>query len=85
MSMPKDRIYQDLPIGPTGHNPIDALTLRAFPTRSCITDGYECVNAVFVTLDVGLGIVLMASKCRGCGGVIAWFNTDDPTTGGDTT
>ena len=87
MTIGRDRIYHDLPTGPTGHNPIEALTLKAFPARSCIADGYQCVNAVIMTLDVGFhDTVLMASKCRGCGGVTVWFNVDDPSypIGGDT-
>ena len=77
MSAKRDTIIHDLPTGPTGGNPIDALALKAFPAHDCAYYGYPCVNAVIMTLDLNFqDTTLMVSKCRGCGGVIVWFNDD---------
>ena len=70
-----ERVFLDLPVtAPTG-GLVDVMSLKAHTPNSCADAGLQCVNAVILAMDVGLyDTTLMASKCRSCGMVMAWFN-----------
>ena len=70
-----DRVFVDLPVAAPQGGLIDTLTLKAHTPSYCPDRGRECVNGVILAMDVGMvATTLMASRCRTCGTVIAWFN-----------
>ena len=75
MTQPTDRVFLDLPVTAPEGGPLDALTLKAHTPQYCVDGGRECVNGIILAMDVGMfATTLMASRCRNCGTVLAWFN-----------
>ena len=77
--MKTDRVFLDLPVTAPEGGLLDVLTLKAHTPHYCGDDGRQCVNGIILALDVGMfATTLMASRCRNCGTVLAWFNVAEP-------
>ena len=85
MTMNTDRAFLDLPVTAPKGGLLDVLTLKAHTPHFCGDDGHQCVNGIILALDVGMfATTLMASRCRTCGTVLAWFKVAEPQQGATT-